>query len=217
MVPPATGRPRGTAAVSQQSWRLFFAVQVPEAVKDELQQIQARLQRAALPGARWTPREQLHLTLRFLGNVEARRLDDLLVASRAVCRGFLPLELRATQIGFFPPERPPRVVWAGVKGDDAQLGALQHQLQHATLSFTSEAPEPRFVAHITLARLKTVSPGASRELHASARRLSIRQFGAWTATGVALMRSELEAQGAHHSEVVLLPLGAARGTAPGPA
>lgn len=216
MVPPVAGRARGTAPVSEESWRLFFAVQVPEVVKDELQQAQAGLQRAGLSGARWTPREQLHLTLRFLGNVEARRLDDLLVAARVVCGGFLPLALRAAQIGFFPHERPPRVAWAGVKGNEAQLGALQHQLQQATLSFTSEPPDPRFVAHITLARVKTVSRSTSRELQASARRLGKREFGAWTATGVALMRSELGAQGAHHSEVEIMPLWAASGTAPDP-
>ena len=98
------------------TFRLFIAVTIPEEIKAKIEEAQAELRRA-LPahGVRWTRREQFHLTLRFLGDVDAARVEPLGEAIRAVCRGFGPLHLRAERVGFFPDLRYPRVVWVGVQ------------------------------------------------------------------------------------------------------
>ena len=103
-------------ALPPETLRLFIALTVPEDVKTEIEKAQAALRRALPEGrVRWTKREQLHLTLKFLGNVDAQRFEPLVDAMRGACQGFGALELRAEGIGFFPDLRLPRVVWAGVR------------------------------------------------------------------------------------------------------
>src|SRR5262245_52579678 len=100
---------------SSSQLRLFIAIPLPEPVRHEIETAQSELKRA-LPDhcVRWTRRGQFHLTLKFLGNVEAHRVDELTGNLRQVSVGFAPLRLRAERIGFFPDMRYPRVIWAWV-------------------------------------------------------------------------------------------------------
>ena len=120
-------------------FRLFVAVAVPEDVKAKMEAAQAELRRV-LPerSVRWARREQFHLTLRFLGDVEAARVEALAEAIRAACRGFGALHLRAERVGFFPDLRYPRVVWVGVQDQAEQLPRLQQAVEAATAGFTTQ-------------------------------------------------------------------------------
>ena len=138
-------------------FRLFVAVTVPEGVKAKMEEAQAELRRV-LPqrSVRWARREQFHLTLRFLGDVEAARVEALAEAIRAACRGFGALHLRAERLGFFPDLRYPRVAWVGVRDEAEQLPRLQQTVEAATEGFTTEEKKERFTGHITLARIKGI-------------------------------------------------------------
>src|SRR5437879_12788022 len=137
--------------------RLFIAGMIPEAVKTEIEKAQAEF-RLALPQARigWTKPEHFHLTLKFLGNVEADRIQLLTETVRGACRRFPALQLRAEQIGFFPSARRPRVIWARVHDTAGTLPRLQRAVETATRGFTTEGPEKEFTGHATLARIKTI-------------------------------------------------------------
>ena len=89
--------------------RLFIALPVPAAVKEELRRLQVEL-RGRLPNgpARWTRPEQIHLTLKFLGDVSADRVTEIEKAVRTACAAFAPMPLRAERIGFFPQIGFPR-------------------------------------------------------------------------------------------------------------
>src|ERR1017187_6677705 len=114
-------------------FRLFIAVTLPEEVKAKIEAAQAELRRALPgPGVCWTRREQFHLTLKFLGEVDAARVQPLEEAIRTACRGFSALPLRAERVGFFPDLRYPRVVWAGVRDETDQLPRLQQAVDAAT-------------------------------------------------------------------------------------
>src|ERR1035437_7704374 len=101
---------------NSEQFRLFIAVTIPEEVKTKIEEAQGKLRRA-LPerAVHWTRREQFHLTLKFLGDVDAARVEALGEAIRDACQGFGALHLRAERVGFFPDLRYPRVVWVGVK------------------------------------------------------------------------------------------------------
>ena len=140
-----------------EQFRLFVAVTVPEGVKAKMGAAQAELRRGLLQcSVRWARREQFHLTLRFLGDVQAARVEALGEAIRAACRGFGALHLRAERVGFFPDLRYPRVAWVGVQDQAEQLPRLQLTVEAATQGFTTEEKEERFTGHITLARLKGI-------------------------------------------------------------
>ena len=187
--------------------RLFIAVTIPEPVKAKMEEAQAELRRV-LPerAVRWTRREQFHLTLKFLGDVDAAQVEALGEAIRAACRGFGALHLRAERVGFFPDLRYPRVVWVGVQDQAEQLPRLQGAVERATRGYTTEEKEERFTGHVTLARIKGIKRPEAEALGKAAVGMAERLFGQWTAFQVELMRSELLPQGARHSSLASIAL-----------
>jgi 2'-5' RNA ligase len=190
-----------------EQFRLFVAVTVPESVKAKMEEAQAELRRV-LPqrSVRWARREQFHLTLRFLGDVEAARVEALGEAIRAACRGFGALPLRAERVGFFPDLRYPRVAWVGVQDQAEQLARLHQTVEAATKGFTTEAKEERFTGHITLARIKGIKRPEAEALGKAAAGMADRVFGQWTAYHIDLMRSKLLPQGARHVTIASIAL-----------
>lgn len=186
--------------------RLFVALQVPEAVKDEIESTQTNLRRQIKQGElRWASRTQFHLTLRFLGSVEAARTDALLHALRAACQDLPRLELCASGLGFFPSKGMPRVVWVGVSAPGQQLVALHHTVEAATAGFTAEPAEKSFTGHITLARVKMINRSDSELLIQSASGLNQKIFGEWTAREIELVQSRLSPKGATHTPLAAIP------------
>jgi 2'-5' RNA ligase len=188
-------------------YRLFVAMALPDDVKDAIERAQRQL-RAAVPGrvVRWTKRGQFHLTLRFLGNVEVARVDEVTVSIRSACAGFGALQLRAGQIGFFPDARRPRVVWVGVTDGRGRLADLHRAVEAATAGFTGEAPEPRFSGHVTLGRCRMAKRSQAGILSTLARALEHTQFGEWTADHVELIRSEPLPEGSRYTTLASIPL-----------
>ncbi len=114
-------------------YRLFVAIRIPEQIKHAMAAAQSEL-RQALPErvVTWTKREQLHITLKFLGNVDAKCLDALNEQLRASCQGFARLTLRAQHVGAFPNARFPRVLWVGLTDAEGQLSKVQSAVEPAS-------------------------------------------------------------------------------------
>ena len=187
---------------------MFLALQAPQEVREVLVKIQQEV-RERMPDsiARWTRPEQFHLTLKFLGDVEVDRAEELESAIRQVTSNVGRFDVTATGIGFFPDAHRPRVLWAGVSNRGAQLANLFHLAQKACEAFTSVPGEKEFVGHITLGRIKKLgrkdrhAPGTIVTVHKDA------PLGNWTIESVEIMRSELSAAGAVHETVASIPLG----------
>jgi 2'-5' RNA ligase len=189
--------------------RLFIAIVVPEEIKVELEKAQATLRKAvAQARVTWTRREQWHLTLRFLGNVSADRVPLLTEAAHRACHSYSPIQLRAERLGFFPNVRFPRVAWASVDDERNQLVYLQQAITEATQDFTSEEPEKEFTGHVTLARIKRIKRSEIKELAKVAEAMQRQFFGAWTASEVDIIKSELSSEGARYSTMDRVGLGA---------
>jgi len=188
-------------------FRLFIAVTLPEDVKAKIEAAQADLRRM-LPErvVRWTKREQFHLTLRFLGEVDAPRVEVLGDFLRAACQGFSALRLCAQGVGFFPDLRFPRVVWVGVQDQADQLPRLQQAVEVATEGFTTEAKKEQFTGHVTLARIKGIKRPEAESLAQAAASMADRLFGQWIAYKLELMRSEISPNGAHHTSLASIAL-----------
>ena len=126
--------------------RLFVALQLPENVRTRLTALQG-----GVPGARWASDSQLHLTLRFIGEVDgnvAHDIDDVLAGIRAPA---FALELLG--VGEFGGKRP-RALWAGVRANEALLH-LQKKIETALQRIGLAAEERKFSAHVTLARMRS--------------------------------------------------------------
>jgi 2'-5' RNA ligase len=190
-----------------QTYRLFIALSVPEEVKDQLRRAQSEL-RARLQNdpVRWTRPEQIHLTLKFLGEVAVERVDELVKSVRSECDPVGSFKLTARGIGFFPNARRPRVIWVGIENESGQLEKLQDKMDRCTSDFAASRKEEHFSAHLTLGRIKDIRPNDARSVEASAVGMSGRTFGSWTVSNVKIMRSELTSQGSLYSCVVKIPL-----------
>ena len=202
-------------ALPPETLRLFIALTVPEDVKTEIEKAQAALRRALPEGrVRWTKREQLHLTLKFLGNVAAPQVEPLVEAVRGACPGFAALELRAERIGFFPDLRSPRVVWVGVSDPPGQLPFLQHAIEVATRDFTAEESKERFTGHVTVGRFKGLRRAEAEVLAGLASGLATKFFGTWRADKVEIIRSQLSPAGARYTTLAVIPLASPPADAP---
>lgn len=132
-------------------YRLFVAIDLPPAVRRQLAGICC-----GLPGARWVEEEQIHLTLRFIGEVDGAVFRDLREGLAGVQAS--PFVLRLAGTGVFPPRQPPRVLWAGVEPVEP-LVALRNRVE-AVVVGTGLAREGRkFAPHVTMARLADVPLG----------------------------------------------------------
>jgi 2'-5' RNA ligase len=188
-------------------WRLFIAIAAPEAVRAEIEKTQAEM-RHALREARitWTRREQFHLTLKFLGDVESARVGELAEALREACRGFGALNLRGEGVGCFPNLRHPRVIWVGVRDEQEQLSSLADKIETTVSGFTLEEREERFSGHITLGRIKELYHSENEKLVQMAQDMAQRSFGQWRAETITVMRSELLPQGPRYTELCKIQL-----------
>ncbi len=180
--------------------RLFVAIAIPEPVRNEMARAQRDLQSLAPRRAiRWTKPEQFHLTLRFLGDVAAARVEELKAAVGTVCANSRPLRLRAEGISFFPNARSPRVIWAGIHDEERLLTGFQSRIEAVVGAFTTGRGEDPFIGHATLGRVKDLNRPDAGKLEAYAQQTGNAVLGEWTASEVEIIRSELSASGAQHA------------------
>jgi 2'-5' RNA ligase len=128
--------------------RLFVGLALPQSLKDRLAPLMI-----GLPGARWVAPENLHLTLRFIGEVDEREAAMLDEALTSIARA--PFDLQVAGCGIFAQRRGPEAVWVGV-ASTPPLVDLQAAIERAAVRAGLAPEEKRFRPHITLARLKDV-------------------------------------------------------------
>ncbi len=168
---------------------MFIALPLPPAVRDTVAALSQ-----ALAGLAWTRPEQLHLTLRFLGEVTDTRLEPMVERLRTV--HVEPFVLPIEGVGTFPPKRPPRVVFVGVGSGHPRLFQVRQRLDDAVLASGLPLDVRSFHPHITLARCgEKLSPAVLRWLHTH------REFAAppFRVETFDLYSSELRPTGAVHT------------------
>ena len=127
-------------------YRLFVAIDLPSDIKKQLGRICF-----GLPGAKWVESEQLHLTVRFIGEVDGLIFENVAYALSTVrCE---PFEIKITGMGFFPPRKVPNTLWAGIEKND-NLKQLHDKVESALVRAGLDHEKRKFAPHITLARLK---------------------------------------------------------------
>jgi RNA 2',3'-cyclic 3'-phosphodiesterase len=186
------------------SLRAFVAIAPDPRLVPALAATQAELR--LLPGGgliRWTKPDQIHLTLRFLGNVPLDETPALIQRLQLACADFGPFPLEIAGLGCFPSPKRPRVIWIGLDGAIRSLVELQNTIARALSALGNPQDEKTFHPHLTLGRVR---PGA-RSLGLDLSRLTVApRLGPWQVKSVLLMRSELKPEGARHSLIFSQPL-----------
>jgi 2'-5' RNA ligase len=159
-------------------------------------------------GLRWVAPQNLHVTLKFLGEVGdagARRVGAALDSCRASVACF---PCRVAGLGAFPSASSVRVLWAGIDVGREEMGLLARAIENALSALGFEREHRGFMAHITLARARDRAIAAPLESFGSGP--SARVFGEFQVKGFSLMKSDLRPQGPVYSEVATYPLSPAQ-------
>lgn len=183
--------------------RTFIAVEVPSEGRDRIERLRAKLA-PDIPGAKWVAKENLHLTLAFLGDVQDADLAAVCRAAASAAAPFEPLELALDGLGCFGSPARPRTLWAGVAGPGLDgLRALQKSLT-AAVAREGYRADDRFDAHVTLARFKP-GRGPAPNLTGVLEKNRGWSGGAWNVAEVVTFASTLTPDGP-----VYAPLATAR-------
>ncbi|HTS11466.1 MAG TPA: RNA 2',3'-cyclic phosphodiesterase [Candidatus Limnocylindrales bacterium] len=176
--------------------RLFVALDFPDSIRHTIRELIARLKPAA-KGARWVRPEGMHVTLKFIGHVDAKKVAAIEDALAPV-RSAQPVEMFFRGIGFFPNDRRPRVVWCGIEAS-ANLAALAADVERALVPLGIAADSRDFVPHLTLARFE--QGVRADELVRAASEFQSQDFGSAKEIEFHLFESILKPSGAEYKKV----------------
>jgi 2'-5' RNA ligase len=145
--------------------RAFIAAEMPAAIRTALKDTARTLKEdLSLGSVRWVKPENIHLTLRFLGNVEQNDLQQLYQALDNSVSLSRPFALHLDEIGCFPKPRRPRVIWVGLGGDVHHLASLYQSIEEMLIPLGWEKETRKYHAHLTLGRVKNSRQVISADL-----------------------------------------------------
>jgi RNA 2',3'-cyclic 3'-phosphodiesterase len=153
---------------------------------------------------RWIAPQNLHVTLRFLGQVTEPMVAAIQDGLEPVVKTIAPFEVTAGGLGVFPDERDPRVVWVGMRDEGAVLGRLHAGTSEVLARMGFNLDDKPFRSHVTIGRVKG---GDGAALAACLAEAGERAYGAFTVREIVCNRSDLHASGADYHMLWRLPLG----------
>lgn len=174
--------------------RLFVALEIPSAVRESLAELIREL-RPIASQAKWVRAENLHVTLKFIGEVANEKLKVIRTALGQV-RTELQVTLDFCGLGFFPNEKHPRVLWVGIKAS-ANLSVLAAEIERATEELCILREKRPFSPHLTLARFE--STRLSDPFRSAIAENAAREFGSLRTNQFHLIESKLKPSGAEYT------------------
>jgi len=176
--------------------RLFIAIEIPDNIRAGFASLLKEF-RAIAPQVKWVRAENLHVTLKFLGETESAKLGALQNVLSGL-RSTDPVNLEFRGLGFFPNEKRPRVFWAGMEAS-ANLKTLAADIDQAVHRLGFRLEDRPFAPHLTLARFQP--PGIPPKLLQAVREKSAQAFGSLRTGETHLIESKLKPTGAEYTTV----------------
>lgn len=175
--------------------RLFIAINIPEIVKMQIDGMGR-----SIKNCKPVPEEQLHLTLKFIGDVEGSKALDIHEALEETPSS--PFSIKIKGVGVFPPRGTPRVLWAGISPED-QVTRLRNSIESRLATISIPREKQKFSPHITLARLKNSPLQQLHDYLAGNAFLETKEF---QVDSFSLYSSQLTPKGAIHTVEGIYPL-----------
>lgn len=188
--------------------RLFLGIWPSTAAGTALAEAAEQLRRKSPPKSlRLTPAGQIHLTLRFLGEVPDDEAERLAAAIRDGVRTRIAPRMELGAPGAFPRPERPRVLWVGLRRIPQELDALHQAVDRIVARFPAIPSEDHpFHPHFTLARVNPVAPADLRTIGEAIRHLRMPSAEPWSASEIRLERSRLGPSGAAYETFASMPL-----------
>ncbi len=181
--------------------RTFIAVELTGSMREQISLLEQLLRKEGAK-VKWVKPENLHLTLKFLGNIQAPCIDDVVEATQEAVQGIKPFILSFSGLGVFPNLKRARVIWIGIKEGADSLGRIQRELEERLFQRGFAREERDFSPHLTIGRVKS-----QRGIGGLVLKLEKTEFKSEKirVEQVVVMRSDLRPTGAVHT-----PLGICR-------
>ena len=178
--------------------RLFVAIELSSVVKEEIGRIQSELKSLGFGDLSYSNPAQSHLTLKFLGDVPQDSLRDIIEALETAAKDAQPFRMLLDNVGWFPPNGTPRVIWVAVSEDDSagQLAALARSCEDGFEALGCAREDRQFSPHITVARVKQAL--VSKRLTSVLKEIKAVPVETFV-THLSLFESKLQSSGAVHS------------------
>ncbi len=185
--------------LGNEPWRVFCAVELPDTVREAVLRRIAHL-KEAVPDAKasWSRDANLHLTLKFLGEIPQTSVPNVSTAALRAVAGIAPFSVRLEETGAFPREGHPRVLWIGINDFSGELGKLHSRLEDESRNAGFASDNRPFHPHLTLARLR--QPRHARTLVAVHRELDFDPAEI-AVSELLVIRSELSSEGSRYTVI----------------
>jgi 2'-5' RNA ligase len=187
--------------------RIFCAIELPSEIRAQVEEHITKL-RAAMPDVRasWERPEKLHITLKFLGDIEQARIPSLSLAAERAAQDVRPFELALDGTGAFSPHGHARILWIGIPDQSHHLARLHERLEEESALEGFAREERAFHPHLTIARLRT--PQGARALATLHREMPFHTE-AFSVNEIIVMHSELGPGGSRYTPLSRHRLGEA--------
>ncbi len=187
--------------------RAFIAIELTPAIQEQLGQVISRLQERTPRAVRWVAARNIHLTLKFLGNVSPDNLTQLTRVIQNEALRCKPFGLRVGGLGAFPTKIHPRVIWVGVDAPPP-LMEIQLGIDRETERLGYQNEERGFSAHLTIGRVSQhASPPEVKQIAEILAQTAVGELGAIHVTSLRLFRSDLQPGGAVYTPLFDARLG----------
>ncbi|MBA7627247.1 RNA 2',3'-cyclic phosphodiesterase [subsurface metagenome] len=182
--------------------RSFIAIELPDELKSELVQLEARLKSGGQFRVKWVDPNGIHLTLKFLGDIAADRVEEIVGAMEEAARGISTFQLKVKGLGVFPNPKRAQVAWVGLSGEVDKLAQLQKSVESKLVPLGFAPESRRFTPHLTLARLRNqVSPDERQRFGQLITGTAFEADCAIEVAAISLIRSQLTREGAIYTRI----------------
>ena len=183
--------------------RAFICIELPDDIKEKLGRLQADL-KALGQSVRWTRTDGIHLTLKFLGDIEQEVVPNIVEQISEAAQQISPFEIQVKDVGAFPNFKKPRVFWIGIDEQSGALAHIQTAIESNLASLGFEKEQRRFSPHLTIGRVKTSEGLNSISSALEQMKLKVMSF---SAKQVVVMQSQLQPTGAVYTPLHVIKIG----------
>ncbi|OHE59301.1 MAG: 2'-5' RNA ligase [Thermodesulfovibrio sp. RBG_19FT_COMBO_42_12] len=183
--------------------RCFIAIEIPDPIKRDIGEFIEILKKYNVD-VKWVIHENLHFTLKFLGNTPEVLLPEIREALLKIVLPYEPFYIKIFTIGVFPNRKYPRVIWVGVK-DSWILKKLTNDIEDSMSLLGYQKEDKEFIPHLTLGRVR--SQKGIVNLIYELDNFKEKDFGSVNIEGIKLMKSELTPTGAEYTCLYEMPFG----------
>ena len=183
--------------MNETEWRIFCAVELPPEIRDRLHDHARQIRETVTDaGASWSRPDNIHLTLKFFGNVPTKKLSLISDAASRAAKVSPRFQIRIGGTGVFPKPSRAQVLWIGVDDASGRLSGLQQRLDEEFASEGFAKEDRAYRPHLTIARIRKT--GGARRLAETHLQMSFKQ-SLITVKDIVVFRSELSSKGARYT------------------